>query len=166
MKILALSDEVVDSIYSPRITERFADVDLVVGCGDLPFYYLEFVVTMLNRPVYYVHGNHDKPSQYLSDGRIIDQAEGCLPLETLSVRAQSRGRDLLLAGLGGSLQYNFGQHQYSQRDMHRRVLQLTPALLVNRARYGRFLDVLITHAPPRGIHDSSDRAHTGFEAFL
>lgn len=166
MKILALSDEVVDFIYSPRITERFPDVDLVVGCGDLPFFYLEFVVTMLNRPLYYVHGNHDKPSQYLSDGRIVDRAEGCSPMETLSMRVSVRGRDLLLAGLGGSLQYNYGPHQYSQADMHRRMLQLAPALLVNRARYGRFLDVLLTHAPPRGIHDAADLAHTGFDAFL
>jgi Icc-related predicted phosphoesterase len=38
-------------------------------------------------------------------------------------------------------------------------------MLVNKVRYGRFLDILITHAPPRGIHDESDRAHTGFNAF-
>lgn len=166
VKILALSDEVVDYIYHPQLKERFPGIDLVVGCGDLPFYYLEFIVTMLNCPVYYVHGNHDKPSQYLSDGRVISRAEGCEALETLSVRAMSRAGPLLLAGLGGSLRYNFGLHQYTQREMTRRVLQLTPSLLVNRVRYGRFLDILLTHAPPRGIHDARDLAHTGFDAFL
>lgn len=166
MKILALSDEVVDYIYSPHIRERFPDVDCVMGCGDLPFYYLEFVVTMLQRPVYYVHGNHDKPSQFLSDGRVVHRAEGCETLEALSQRVITYQADVLVAGLGGSLQYNIGPHQYSQSEMKRRVLKLTPSLLVNRVRYGRFLDVLITHAPPRGIHDAHDLAHTGFDAFL
>jgi Icc-related predicted phosphoesterase len=166
MKILALSDEVVEFLYSPRIKERFGDVDFVVGCGDLPFYYLEFVVTMLSKPLYYVHGNHDKPSQFLSDGRIISRAEGCEPVENLSVRVKLADGDVLLAGLGGSMYYNRGPHQYSQAEMQTRVLKLAPSLLVNRSRHGRFLDVLITHAPPRGIHDGQDLAHTGFDAFL
>ncbi len=166
MKILALSDEVVESLYNVRVKDRFGDVDLVVGCGDLPFFYLEFIVTMLNKPVYYVHGNHDKPSQYLSDGRIISRAEGCEAVETTSVRVPALPGGLLLAGLGGSIRYNPGPHQYSQAEMSQRVLQLTPALLVNRARYGRFLDILITHSPPRGIHDGKDSAHIGFDAFL
>ena len=50
--------------------------------------------------------------------------------------------------------------------MARRIWQMTPALMLNRLRYGRALDILVTHAPPRGIHDSDDRAHTGFDAFL
>jgi Icc-related predicted phosphoesterase len=28
------------------------------------------------------------------------------------------------------------------------------------------LDILITHAPPFGIHDGTDRCHTGFKTFL
>ncbi len=36
MKVLAVSDVEVDMIYSPLITQRFKDVDLVIGCGDLP----------------------------------------------------------------------------------------------------------------------------------
>lgn len=166
MKILALSDEVVESLYNVRVKDRFGDVDFVVGCGDLPFFYLEFIVTMLNRPVYYVHGNHDKPSQFLSDGRIISRAEGCEDVETTSVRVPGPNGRLLLAGLGGSIRYNPGPHQYSQAEMAQRVLQLTPTLLVNRARYGRFLDILIAHSPPRGIHDGKDPAHIGFDAFL
>lgn len=166
MKILALSDEVVDSLYRPEIKDRFGNVDVILGCGDLPYFYLEFMVTLLGKPLYYVHGNHDKPVQYLSDGRMINRAEGCEDIENQAVRAQTPGGDLLLAGLGGSLRYNQGVHQYTQSEMSQRALRLTPALLLNRARYGRFLDVLITHAPPRGIHDGADQAHIGFEAFL
>lgn len=166
MKILALSDEVVEHLYTPELKERFPDIDFIVGCGDLPFFYLEFMVTMLNKPLYYVHGNHDKPAQYLSDGRIVERAEGCEAIETTSVRVSTPGGEVLLAGLGGSIRYNLGQQQYTQAEMAGRVLQLTPALLVNRVRYGRFLDILITHAPPRGIHDGQDQAHIGFDAFL
>ena len=39
MKILALSDQVVEQLYSPSIKERFGDVSLVVGCGDLAIDY-------------------------------------------------------------------------------------------------------------------------------
>jgi predicted phosphodiesterase len=166
VKILALSDEVADYIYSPKLKERFPGVKLVLGCGDVPFFYLEFVVTMFDRPLYYVHGNHDKSKQYLSDGRVVDRAEGCEPVENKVVRLAVDGQELLLAGLGGSLRYNNeAEHQYTQAEMVARVARLAPALTWNRLRYGRALDILITHAPPRGIHDATDLAHTGFDAF-
>ncbi len=167
MKILALSDEVVDALYSAAIKERYADVDFVVGCGDLPFYYLEFIVTMLNVPLYYVPGNHDKPNQYLSDGRIISRAEGCESIDGRVARCEAAGRQpVLLVGLGGSLRYNNeGVHQYSQNEMAARAWGLAPALAANRLRFGRALDLLVTHAPPRGIHDGADLAHTGFDVY-
>jgi Icc-related predicted phosphoesterase len=163
MKILALSDEVVDFVYSPRVKDRFGDVDLVIGCGDLPFYYLEFVVTILNKPVYFVPGNHDARNQYMADGRIINHAEGCVNLD----QAVTQEGALLLAGLGGSIRYRpDGIHQYSDTEMRARIALLTPRLLFNRLRHGRFLDILVTHSPPFGIHDRGDLAHTGFKAFL
>jgi Icc-related predicted phosphoesterase len=73
---------------------------------------------------------------------------------------------LLLAGLGGSIRYRpDGEHQYTQSEMARRVLALAPRLWLNRLRYGRAVDILITHAPPKGIHDGTDPAHVGFTAF-
>jgi predicted phosphodiesterase len=167
MKILALSDEVVEALYSAAITDRYADVDVVIGCGDLPFYYLEFIVTMLNVPLYYVPGNHDKPNQYLSDGRILSRAEGCELIDGRTAVCARVGRPpLLLAGLGGSLRYNdAAEHQYTQSEMAARAWGLGPALLANRLRFGRALDVLVAHAPPRGIHDAADQAHTGFDAY-
>ncbi len=163
MKILALSDEVVDFIYSPNVKDRFGDVDIVVGCGDLPFYYLEFVVTILNKPVYFVPGNHDSRRQYMSDGRVLSDAEGCVNLD----HAVAQEGDLLLAGLGGSIRYRpDGIHQYTDGEMQARIAGLTPQLWLNRVRHGRYLDILITHSPPKGIHDGTDLAHTGFKSFL
>lgn len=165
MKILALSDEVVESLYRPEVKDRFGEVDLILACGDLPFFYLEFMVTILGKPLFYIHGNHDKPSQYLSDGRIISSAEGCESVEDRVERVTLPGRELIVAGLGGSIRYNPGPHQYTQAEMSTRALRLTPTLLANRVRYGRYLDVLIAHSPPRHIHETGDRAHVGFEAF-
>jgi len=180
VKILAVSDEVVGLLYSPRIKQHFGDVDLVLGCGDLPFYYLEYIVTVLDVPLYYVPGNHDRVEQYLSDGRVIYRAEGCelldvravrLPLETTPLRPDSPPAGaaetrLLMAGLGGSMRYNAeGVHQHTEAEMLGRALSLAPRLVSNRLRHGRFLDILVTHAPPRGIHDAPDPAHTGFDVF-
>ena len=60
MRILALSDNVVSHIYGPAIKKSSADVDLIVGCGDLPAAYLEYIVTMLPAPLVYVPGNHGR----------------------------------------------------------------------------------------------------------
>ena len=177
MKILAVSDEVVEILYSPLLKERYADVDLVLGCGDLPFYYLEYIVTVLDVPLLYVHGNHDRLAQFRSDGRVVHRAEGCVSIDGQAVRlplayidqrrTPAPGKDLLLAGLGGSMRYNLdGVHQYSEGQMAARALQLAPRLLLNRLRYGRSLDILVTHASPRGIHDAPDPAHIGFNTFL
>ena len=70
MKILAVSDQVVKSIYSEHIRERFGDVDMVLSCGDLPYSYLEYIASMLNVPCFFVHGNHDQP-EYQLDGRVL-----------------------------------------------------------------------------------------------
>jgi predicted phosphodiesterase len=51
MKILAIADTVHELVHSPVGGERFKDVDLVLSCGDLPFDYIEFVVSMLNKPL-------------------------------------------------------------------------------------------------------------------
>ncbi len=165
MKILALSDQVVELLYSPLVKERFGDVALVVGCGDLPDDYLDYIVSMLNVPLSHVPGNHDLPSPPSGSepGAEGPASSGrCANIDGVVVEE----RGLLLAGLGGSIRYRpDGRHQYTQTEMTRRVLALTPRLWWNRLRRGRFLDILVTHSPPRRIHDAEDPAHVGFEAF-
>ncbi len=162
MKILALSDRTVEAVYSPRIALLYSDVDLVVGCGDLPYYYLEYIATKLKAPVVYVPGNHDGP-QYTASGRTIAYAEGCILVDG---RVQEVN-GLLIAGLGGSMRYRpYAVHQYTEAEMRLRIMRLIPYLIANRVRYGRYLDLLVTHAPPYGIHDGPDLPHRGFKAFL
>ena len=162
MKLLALSDEVVEHIYSPQVKKNYGDVDMVLGCGDLPYYYLEFIVSMLDKPLYYVPGNHDRKKQYMSDGRVVQRAEGGVDIDRKAVR---HGK-WLMAGLGGSIRYRpDGTHMYTEMEMGVRAAPLTVPLVANRLRWGRYLDILVTHSPPRGIHDREDPAHIGFDTF-
>ena len=160
MKILSVSDIEVSFIYSPIIIERFKDTDLVISCGDLPYYYLEYIVSMLNVPVYYVRGNH----QNMTEHGVMGSRQfpwGAIDLHRKTIKQGN----LLLAGIEGCLQYNFGPAQYSQAEMWTHVLKLVPSLMINRMFYGRYLDVFVSHAPPWGIHDMDDRPHQGIKAF-
>jgi Icc-related predicted phosphoesterase len=162
MKILTISDKVVESIYSPDIKQRFGDVELVLACGDLPPYYLEFIVSVLNAPLLYVFGNHDQ-GIYTSNGQFKHEPLGGINLDERVVKVKG----LLIGGLEGSMRYSGrGSHQYTEQDMRWKALRMAPALWWNRLRHGRFLDILITHAPPYGIHDGTDLCHTGFKTFL
>ncbi|HEX9013060.1 MAG TPA: hypothetical protein VF813_06070, partial [Anaerolineaceae bacterium] len=68
VKILTVSDVQVNLLYSPRVQDRFADVDLIVSCGDLPYYYLEYIISMLDVPLVYVFGNHHNQEEHSSAG--------------------------------------------------------------------------------------------------
>jgi Icc-related predicted phosphoesterase len=162
VKILFVSDKVVERLYTPKIAERYEDIDLIVGCGDLPYYYLEFIMSMLNAPLLYVHGNHDPEQEYLPDGTAITNPGGGINLHG-AIRVE---KNLLIAGLDGSIRYKRGKFQHTQEEMWVNVFQLIPKLLINKLRYGRYLDILITHSPPYGIHNGKDRTHVGFKAFL
>src|SRR3954463_6787354 len=101
MQFLTVSDEVVPAIYSLNIKERFSGIHGVLGCGDLPAYYLEFIVTMLAKPCFYVDGNHNG-IEYAEDGAVLLAPRGCISVERRSVCEAG----LLIAGLGGSIRYN------------------------------------------------------------
>jgi Icc-related predicted phosphoesterase len=154
MKILALSDDIVPFIHSSNVGETFPEVDLILGCGDLPARYLEFVLTVLNVPCVYVPGNHDRdnlrvPGAVNADGRLV------------------RAAGLRIMGFGGSPRYKpDGRHQYSESQMKWRIRRRYPQILWPAWRGRRAFDILLTHAPPRNIHDAEDPAHLGFHAFL
>ena len=163
MKVLAVSDKVVDQIYSSAISKTFSDVRLVLACGDLPFYYLEFIASSLNVPCYFVYGNHDLNVKQTMSGLVTVHPPGWVNLDEQTVCANG----LLLAGLEGSIRYHpDGVHQYSQDEMRWKAFKTVPKLLRNRLRFGRYLDILIAHSPPYGIHDGPDHVHTGFSVFL
>lgn len=160
MKVLSLSDVVIPFIYSVQIAERFADIDFALGCGDLPYYYQEYVVSRLDIPFYYVRGNHSQIIERTSTGD-HKEPQGAIDLH----RRVINHNGLLLAGVEGCGRYRHGPYQYTQDEMWVHVFMLVPGLLRNRALTGRYLDVLVTHAPPKGIHDQDDLPHQGIKAF-
>lgn len=130
--------------------ERFKDIELVISCGDLKADYLEYIANMIKAPVLYVNGNHD--TKYLEK-----PPGGCIPIDD-KIYVYKKIRIL---GLGGSIDYNKGVFQYSQKTMFKRVSKLKLSLWKNKG-----FDILVTHSPAKGIGDGKDRCHQGFEAFV
>ncbi len=158
MKILAVSDHEVDNVYELAPAGHFGGIQLIAGCGDLRYDYLEYLVTSLNVDLFYVPGNHD--GEYNPESA-TGYAAGCINIDLRTARCAG----FLLAGFGGSIRYRpDGANQYTQREAYLRAALLIPRLWRNRIRYGRALDVLITHSPPHGIHDDDTRAHQGLRA--
>lgn len=160
MKLLTLSDIQIPFIYSPQVSERFLGIDLVIGCGDLPYYYLEYIINALNVPLFFVRGNHAREIEYSSGGS-REAPHGGMDLH----RQVINFRGLLMAGVEGSGRYRDGPFQYSQQEMWGFVCNMIPALLLNKVRHGRYLDVFVSHAPPWGVHDEPDLPHQGIKAF-
>jgi uncharacterized protein len=160
MKILAVSDQVVSDLQGPSLRQRFGDVGMVLSCGDLPYSYLQQIAASLSVPCFYVHGNHDQP-EYMSSGDTLMAPVGWTDMDGRTVHA----RGVLLAGTEGSMRYRpDAPYQYTEVGMALKVWGMAPALAMNRLRYGRYLDILISHSPPFGIHDGEDPAHRGFQA--
>lgn len=162
MKILVVTDAVDQAVYSGAVKQRFGDVQLILSCGDLPPYYLEFLVTMLDVPLYHVRGNHDHELMDRDGEGRSRGPGGC----TLIDGAVVEHAGLIIAGLGGSPQYNGKQDQYSDVEQRLRLWRMAPRLWLNRLQRGRACDIFLTHAPPRGINDQPDACHQGFPSFL
>lgn len=162
MNVLAVSDRVLGHLYSTNIRQNYANIDLLIGCGDLPFYYLEFLISALDTPLMYVRGNHDTSPQYTVDGRTLTSVQGGVDLHARVVDYNG----WIIAGLEGSMRYRPNAPlMYSEGEMLWEVARLLPQLLWRRIRYGRAVDLFVTHSPPFRIHDRPDRAHTGFRVF-
>lgn len=163
MHIMAVSDRILERLYQADIARIYPDVDLIIGCGDLPFYYLDFLISALDRPLVYVRGNHDQSPQYTADGRVLNNVPGGLNIHGRIVNING----LLIAGLEGSMRYRpNAPYMYSEREMSAIVMGMAPKLIWNIVRYGRPIDILVAHSPPFGIHDGRDLAHRGFRVFL
>ncbi len=159
MKILSVSDRVEEVIYSSNLKKNFSDIELVLGCGDLPYYYLEFLVDSLNVPVLYVRGNHAQKFEY-SENDLKQGPRGAQDIDNKMINFQGN----LIMGFEGCLRYRKGPFQYSQIEMWWKVLRMVPKLWLNKFRYGRYLDILVTHSPAWEINDKSDLAHQGFKS--
>lgn len=162
MKVLAVSDRVLDNLYTANVRKKYPGIDLIIGCGDVPFYYLEFLISAFDVPLFYVRGNHDTIPQYTIDGRTLTSVQGGINLHAQVVKLNG----FIFAGFEGSMRYRPNAPlMYTESEMRWELLRALPQLLWQRFRHGRVVDVLVTHSPPFGIHDRPDLAHTGFRVF-
>ena len=149
MKVLLLSDVESKFLWDYYRPGHLDGVDLILSCGDLDANYLSFLVTMAHAPLLYVRGNHDRRYETHSP-------EGCDCIEDRLVTVNG----LRILGLGGSIRYNGGTDQYTERQMARRLMRLWPRLL-----WAGGVDIVLTHAPLRGLGDGDDLPHRGFSCF-
>lgn len=164
--MLAVSDEVDEQLMSDP--GRARGVHLIVACGDLPFDYLQVLMDALDVPLVFVPGNHDPDVSGYRQSRaglvLRDAMPAQAPWPPGARNLDGRIAEvcgLRIAGLGGSLRYRDGPNQYSQRQQGLRALRLAV-----RAGWPwrRNVDILISHAPPRGCGDLEDLPHRGFDA--
>lgn len=149
MRILVVSDVKSPYYFDAYTPGKLREFDLILSCGDLSREYLEFLVTMARCPLYYVPGNHDESFD-------LHPPEGCESVDGRLVEYQG----VRILGLGGSYQYRPGSQQYTERQMASRIRRLNWTI-----RRHRGFDILLTHAPARGINDLDTPAHRGFECF-
>ncbi len=149
MRLLLLADMESPTYWDYFTRSKLDGIDLILSSGDLKAEYLSFLVTMGHAPLLYVHGNHDGGYEH-------KPPEGCDCIDDKLVTVGG----LRILGLGGSRKYNDGPHQYTDRQMQRRIWKQTFALW--RAQG---VDLVLTHAPVRGYGDQEDLAHRGFDCF-
>ena len=150
MRILALADKADERLWEHLDRRLLEDVDLIISCGDLPADYLMFLTCFTKAPILYVHGNHDEKYDK-------KPPDGC---ECIDDRIYVHNGVRIL-GLGGSYRYRPGKWMFTEREMHRRVRRLWLQIWRHKG-----FDILVTHAPARGLGDEDHVSHRGFEIFL
>jgi len=160
LKALSVSDRVDSSLLEHEAYDQFKDVDLILSCGDLPYYHIENLFQLYEVPVLYVRGNHDPRVEYGKSGPLFGPRGGIDLHKRVVVL-----NELIFLGFEGSLPYKDGPFLYTQGEMWRFVLSMIPQLIWNKLSSGRFLDVVIAHSPPFGVHDQDNNVHGGYKAF-
>lgn len=145
-KILAISDEETLFKYpEEKIKKMFSGVDMIISCGDLRNDYLDYLTTILNKPLIYVNGNHVYNGEH--DISFCHKLDGGGIIKI---------KDLVILGFDGSRMYSQGDHQYTENQMRLMVLRACAKLLLKKP------DIVISHAPISGFHEGKHEVHKGF----
>ena len=147
--LTCIADEEDPLLYSSSVIRLLKDCDFIISAGDLNPKYLEYIVTLTNKPLFYIHGNHDSIME-------TRPPEGCICIDDDLITYQG----IRILGLGGSYRYSNETYQYTEVQMERRIRKLRFKI----AKAGG-VDIVVTHAPIKGYGDLNDYAHQGFECF-
>ena len=155
-RILAVADEVDRSLESPGTRTGLGPIDLVIGCGDLPVDYLQFVTDAFAVQLVYVRGNHDVGGAWATG----DATRLHLPEPLQDGRPWTDGA-VTVVGFSGIPRHGGSGLQVSSSARWRAVLGAW--LQVGRRGLGQPV-LCISHVAPRGINDGPDRFHQGSRA--
>ena len=149
MKILVVADEENKGLWDYYEKSKTEGVDLIISCGDLNPNYLQYLETMVNCPLLYVRGNHDR-------GYDRNPPLGCISIEDKIYDYQG----LRILGLGGSMRYKEGSDMYTEAEMRSRIRKLNRQITLRNG-----FDILVAHSPAKGYGDLEDLPHQGFACF-
>ena len=149
MKILLLADKAEPRLWEELDRRKLEGVELILSCGDLPASYLSFLTCFTDAPILYIHGNHDV--RYAQK-----PPEGCICIEDQIYVYKG----IRILGLGGCMRYNKRPHQYTEKQMAKRIRKLRLKLWWHKG-----VDILLTHAPAFELGDDTDLCHRGFVCF-
>jgi uncharacterized protein len=161
MRILAIADAVSPVIYSENFPKNLKPFDLILSAGDMPGHVLEFIATKQTIQPVYVIGNHGNAFIRAADTDEVRLPGGCINIHGKVIEHQG----VLIAGIEGSARYRPGPHQYTEAQYSWLVASMAPKLAFNKMTKGRAVDILLTHAPPKGPHEGEDYPHRGIPAF-
>ena len=149
--ILCVSDEEDQLLWNEGGTKKLKKFDLILSSGDLKSEYLEYLVTVSNKTLLYVHGNHDESYD-------TNEPCGCICIDD----AVYVHEGIRIVGLGGSIKYKSdSKYMYSEREMKKRIKKLK-----RKIKKVGGVDIVVAHAPIAGYGDLDDYAHKGFECFV
>ena len=151
MKILIVGDTIDPRLYDHFQRSRFPeDIEFIISVGDLPGWYLSYLMSVFNVPLYYVRGNHDTAYEE-------EPPKGGINIDGKITKIKG----LNILAFEGSMHYFSPRAiQYTERQMWWKWQRLRPKVFLRRK-----IDMIVTHAPPYGIHDGEDQAHKGFLCF-
>jgi len=149
MKILIVGDEELSLPYQFFTPEEFPGIDLILSSGDIEPEHLSFLAEKFKKPLFYVKGNHDTAYTFRSP-------EGCRNIDAQIVVF----RGIRILGLEGSIWYGGKGIEYTEKQMRRKIRRLGFLIWFKRG-----VDIVLTHSPPKGIHEGEDPCHQGFQSF-
>lgn len=172
MRVLAVAARIDPDLYTPAVRE--VGPDLVLSTGNLPFEYLEWLVTLLNVPLLYVPGDQDPDLRRDPSNSLVVAATPGAPVGGTVFRdhyANPPGplgcrnvdgrvvdvRGVRVAGLGGAVTPAEGFHCYTERQQRRRARRLRRRAGPGPLRRRGPIDVLLAHDPPRDVGELPQR---------
>jgi len=150
VRLLAVSDEPERAFDYETNRTALGDIDAIVGAGDLPPDYLDFLTMAFKAPLLYVRGNHDRGGGWDEFGdRVPDSMDG--PLQDIN--------GVRLAGLS----WPCDRRQQAVHDQNLAWRQVARSMVSMRAQRP---DVIVSHIAPAGLGDTpDDHYHKGFAAY-